>query len=132
MADLPYRARFIREHERLVRVHDAICRKGQPDSHDFEGCAIDGIESLKDYADGAEKREKLLAQVALEALRLVYHDDGDRCSECGLIGHGALRDALTKAFGREPWKLIWGNDANVDAEAWDEALQKQTERGEEG
>lgn len=73
-------------------------------------------------------RVSLLAQVALEAIRLVYHDDGDRCSECGLIGHGALRDALHRALGPEPWKLIWGIDANIDREAFDAALGAAADR----
>lgn len=31
---------------RIVELHDAVCRPGQPTNHDFFGCALDGILAL--------------------------------------------------------------------------------------
>lgn len=87
--------------------------------------AHEELGALADHIADLERRNgayQPLNQVALEAVRLVYHDDGDRCGECGLLGAGALKDALKKLLGPEPWKLIWGNDANIDREAWDRAV----------
>ena len=68
----------------------------------------------------------LLSQVALEAIRVAHAKPlDDRCPDCGAGGMGALRDALTRALGPGYTKLVWGNDMNVDSEAWDEALEKQ-------
>ena len=120
------------DREKLVEVHDAICRAGQPDDHDFAGCAIDGIVSLRDYAEPLAKQVKLLSQVALEAIRIVHgselgdHWSHEACGECGLGGHGALRDALTKALGPGYTKLLWGHDMNVDSESWNDALERQS------
>ena len=120
------------DRQNLVAVHDAICRAGQPANHDFAGCAIDGIHSLKDYADLLGPQVKLLSQVALEAIRLVHgsqlgdHFSNEPCQECGFGGAGDLRDALTKALGPGYTALVWGNDMNVDSETWDEALEKQS------
>lgn len=36
---------------KLIELHDAICRPGQPLDHDFFGCALDGILSLRSHSD---------------------------------------------------------------------------------
>lgn len=83
---------------------------------------LTALESERARRERAERREKLLAQVALEAIRVLYHrPQPDKCGECGLGPYGDLRTALADAFGK-PWELIWGNDANVDAERWDAEL----------
>jgi hypothetical protein len=71
---------------------------------------------------------RLLGQVALEAARVVYFDDGDRCVECGLAGCGALRDALKGAFGDEPWQIIDGR-GNLNTEEWIQRMAKRAGGG---
>jgi hypothetical protein len=72
---------------------------------------------------------ELLSQVALEGIRLVHAPlkGGESCSECGLGGDGALRDALKAALGPGYTALVWGNAMNIDMDAWAKALRKQAE-----
>jgi hypothetical protein len=91
------------------------------------------LNSLTDYeriaylSDWRMREHKFLAQVALEALRVVYLNQ-ERCQECGLGPVGALMDSLKDAFGPEPWNLIYGIDGNVDKERFDDALRQQAEK----
>jgi hypothetical protein len=91
----------------------------------------DGYAALEAENAGLRARVEALAQVAVEAMRLVAGkgSPAEPCRECGLPGIGPMRDALAKTFGSDWGRLLHGNDGNVDRNEFRAALTPTTAGG---
>lgn len=94
------------------------------------GAVVEVEQAVSQIRAERDAELALLLQVAVEAIRLVHgsefgdHYSHEPCGECGLGGHGSIRDALTKALGAGYTKLVWGFDMNSDVPALNAALAK--------
>lgn len=105
----------------MAKVVVDVCGKRYAVPGTFHGGPCCTRAHKKFVDDVSAARTVLLGQVALDAIRAVFHDR-DRCERCGIGPTGALRDALSDAFGGQAATLIWGHEANVDRERWDEVV----------
>jgi hypothetical protein len=126
------------EAERAAHEKTQATERRAVELFDLESSIRQRVEDERDAL--AKKLEEMgriqdrLSQVALEAIRVVHCDGrGDPrvfepCTTCGVGGTGELRHALTRALGDGYANLVWGNDMNIDGEAWTKALEKETEK----